>query len=135
MTTMSNILTACAMALAALLGTVRAAEDDPKPAEPVKVVKPDNTKINERDRPAGRQTADQQSNAKGDLELVANIRKAVVGDKALSTSAHNVKIITNNGMVVLRGPVKSEAEKASIDQKAKALAGENNVTNAIEIAP
>jgi hypothetical protein len=135
MKTMHYVFAAWVLTLAASLGLVKAADDDAKPPKPAEPVKPDNTKINERDRPADRVTADQQSQAKGDVDLTARIRRAVVGDKALSTSAHNVKIITQNGSVILRGPVKTEQEKASVEQKAKALAGNDNVKNELEIAP
>jgi len=107
---------------------VNAADDD-------KPVKPDNTKVNERDRAPGAVTADQQGQNKSDVELTAKIRKAVFDDKALSHTAHNVKIITLNGAVTLRGPVKTEAEKTSVAQKAVEIAGEKNVKNEIEIAP
>jgi len=116
-------------ALMAACLTVNAEET--KPAEP----KPDNTKVNERDRAPGAVTADQQGQSKTDVELTARIRKAVFDDKSISHTAHNVKIITNNGSVLLRGPVKSEAEKTSVNQKAVEIAGEKNVKNELEIAP
>ena len=56
-------------------------------------------------------------------------------DKSLSTYAHNIKIITQDGKVTLKGPVRSEEEKASIESKAVAIAGQNNVTNQLEVAP
>jgi len=58
-----------------------------------------------------------------------------VKDKSLSTYAHNIKIITQDGKVTLKGPVRSEEEKASIESKAVAIAGQNNVTNQLEVAP
>ena len=63
------------------------------------------------------------------------IRKAVVGDKSLSSYAHNVKIIAQDGKVTLKGPVRSEDEKTSIEQKAVDVAGSGNVTNEITIKP
>ncbi|MGA7317999.1 MAG: BON domain-containing protein, partial [Silvibacterium sp.] len=59
-------------------------------------------------------TGDNQANAKGDRLTTANIRKAIIADKDLSTYAHNVKIITINGAVTLKGPVKSEEEKEKV---------------------
>lgn len=93
---------------------------------------PDNTGINERDR-SGHLTATDQSEKKEDLEISANIRKSVVGDDALSTNAHNVKIITIDGVVTLRGPVKTEQEKVAIASKAKNIAGVKRVDNQLEV--
>lgn len=120
------------LGLAMLLGCAasRGAEDDKKP-EPVK---PDNTKINERDRTPDRVTADQQGQSKEDVDTTAKIRQAVIHDEALSHTAHNVKIITLNGMVTLRGPVKTEAEKTAVAKKAIDVVGEKNVKDEIEIA-
>src|SRR4051812_34305454 len=67
----------------------------------------DNTKVNKRDRASGAVTADQQKENTNDRELSANIRKAVMDDKELSTYAHNVKIVAHNGIVTLKGPVRS----------------------------
>ena len=79
----------------------------------------DNTARNDRDKNAVAQTPlDQGENAK-DLEISANIRKAIVADDSLSSNAHNVKIITSAGMVTLRGPVKSETEKTTKKRKRK----------------
>src|SRR6185295_1225435 len=69
---------------------------------------PDNTKVNTRDRKPTAVTADQQKNNKTDLETTRQIRKALVADKSLSTYAHNVKVVTQNGKVTLKGPVRSE---------------------------
>ncbi len=89
----------------------------------------DNTKANKQ---AG-QTADQQSQDKADLALVQKIRAAVVKDKTLSTSAHNCKIITAHGAVTLRGPVKSDKEKAAVEKIATDIAGEGKVSNQLTV--
>jgi hypothetical protein len=73
----------------------------------------DNTKVNQRDQSANEPTADQQKNKTSDRDMSQQIRKAIVKDKSLSTYAHNVKIITQNGQVTLKGPVRSDDEKAS----------------------
>jgi osmotically-inducible protein OsmY len=78
-------------------------------------------------------TADDQGMTREDQEITRKIRVAVIGDKTLSTYAHNVKIITQNGMVTLRGPVRSEAEKRSIEAKAKTVAGDAQVTNDLSV--
>jgi osmotically-inducible protein OsmY len=92
---------------------------------------PDNTKVN-KDRGM---TADQQKENKSDREITRQIRKALVADKSLSSYAHNVKIITTNGTVTLRGPVRTEDEKSSIESKAKAVAGVSDVKNELTVAP
>ena len=84
---------------------------------------PDNTQVNKRDRSAGEATADQQKNNRTDLDLTKDIRKSIMDDKSLSTYAHNVKIISQNGTVTLKGPVKSADEKTSIVSKAVSIAG------------
>ncbi len=93
-------------------------------------VKPDNTRAN-RD---GGQTADQQGMNKEDRMLTQQIRKSIEQDKSLSTYAHNVKIISQSGTVTLRGPVRSEDEKAAVEAKAKAIAGVTAVNNELTVA-
>jgi hyperosmotically inducible periplasmic protein len=95
----------------------------------------DNTKVNQRDRNSGAPTADQGKNNVTDREIMQKIRKGVMDDKSLSTYAHNVKIISQNGKVTLKGPVRSAEEKQSIEQKAVDVAGADNVTNEITIQP
>lgn len=94
---------------------------------------PDNSKKNERDSTSETKTAGDQSNAPADLKLTADIRRAVVGDKSLSMTAKNVKIITIAGMVTLRGPVKTEAEKDTIAKLAMTAAGDKKVDNQLEV--
>jgi hyperosmotically inducible protein len=80
------------------------------------------------------QTADQQSSATSDRMLTKKIRQALIADKSLSTSGHNVKIITQNGVVTLKGPVHSEEEKQTIASKAEDIAGgPDKVTNQLSI--
>lgn len=95
----------------------------------------DNSAINKRDNGSTEPTADQQKNAHSDVDLTAKIRRSIVGDKSLSTNAHNVKIIAQNGLVTLKGPVQSEAEKSTIEQKASSIAGQSNVKNEIDVQP
>jgi hyperosmotically inducible periplasmic protein len=78
-------------------------------------------------------TADQQTNAAGDRNLTAQIRKSIIADKTLSMYAHNVKIITINGVVTLKGPVKSDAEKQTVADLATKAAGAEKVTNNITV--
>jgi hyperosmotically inducible protein len=83
--------------------------------------KPDNTKVNKRDRNSGEVTADQQKVNTTDRDLTKKIRQSVMADKSLSTYAHNIKIISQNGAVALKGPVKSDDEKKAIVAKAVAV--------------
>ena len=93
----------------------------------------DNTARNSRDRDGATQTSGDQAENETDRQISANVRQAVVGDNALSTNAHNVKIVTSGGTVTLRGPVKSMEEKAAIETKAKQVAGVTRVDNLLEI--
>jgi hyperosmotically inducible periplasmic protein len=97
--------------------------------------KPDNSKVNERDRRPTQSTADQQSNDPADVETTRQIRKAITADKSLSTYAHNVKVITQGGKVTLKGPVRSADEKKTIAEKAAEVAGAQNVNNQLTVAP
>ena len=96
---------------------------------------PDNTKVNKADRAKGAVTADQQKENAADRELTKKIRQAVVGDKSLSTYAHNVKIVAQNGQVTLKGPVRSAQEKTTIEAKATEIAGAGKITNEMTVAP
>jgi hyperosmotically inducible protein len=93
----------------------------------------DNSGRNVRDRSGETKTSGDQSNNKADIETTAAIRRAVMQDNSLSTTAKNVKIITADGMVTLRGAVKTEAEKASIAKDAMAAAGQARIDNQIEV--
>ena len=95
----------------------------------------DNTKVNTRDRADGAVTADQQKETPSDRDLTKRIRQSVVGDKSLSTYAHNVKVIAQHGQITLKGPVRSDDEKRTVEAKATEVAGAGNVTNQITIAP
>jgi hyperosmotically inducible protein len=111
------------------------AEQQPVPqtASPADNTPPDNTKMNERDRNPNEPTADRQKDNRSDREITQQVRKAIVKDKSLSTYAHNVKVITQNGMVTLKGPVRSEEEKKAIEAKAAEVAGHDKVTNQLDV--
>jgi hyperosmotically inducible periplasmic protein len=102
------------------------------PAPPAQTA-PDNTGRNVRDRGDATLTPGDQSENQADRTLTKQIRKAVVADKSLSTMAKNVKIITVNGLVTLRGPVKNPHEKETIEAKAQQIAGVNKVDNQLEV--
>lgn len=98
--------------------------------------KPDNSAVNKRDRDPGAVTADQQKMNAADQKLTAQIRKSIMADKALSTYAHNIKIISQDGVVTLKGPVRSDDEVKSILAKATEVAGgSDKVMNQMEVAP
>ncbi|MDQ2945605.1 MAG: BON domain-containing protein [Acidobacteriota bacterium] len=102
-------------------------------AAPQEPAKPDNTKVNKRDRNAGQPTAGQQKENTSDRQLTAKIRRAIMADKSLSTYAHNVKIIVQNGEVTLKGPVHTEDEKKAVEAKATEAAGSAKVTNELSV--
>lgn len=95
----------------------------------------DNSKVNERDRNKNEATADQQKDNRSDRDITQQIRQSLMKDKSLSTYAHNVKIIAQNGMVTLKGPVRSEEEKRVVETKANEVAGANKVTSQLEVKP
>jgi len=103
------------------------------PAALVAQTAPDNTKVNERDRQPSQVTADQQPNNRSDLETTRQIRKTITAEKSFSTYGHNVKIVTKDGKVTLRGPVRSEDEKKMLEAKATEVAGAGNVTNELTV--
>jgi osmotically-inducible protein OsmY len=96
---------------------------------------PDDTKVNQRDRSRNEPTADQQKEDRSDRDITQQIRQSIMKDKSLSTYAHNVKIITQNGQVTLKGPVRSEDEKKAIEDKAAEVAGDGKVTSELDIQP
>jgi hyperosmotically inducible protein len=93
---------------------------------------PDNTKANQN---TNAPTADQQKMNPADRDLTKKIRMALHDDNSLSMYAHNIKIISQDGKVTLRGPVRSDDERAAIEAKAVAVAGEGNVMNHLKVAP
>jgi len=111
---------------ASLMATPAVRQQDPQ--QPA----PDNTKRNKDQR---NPSADQQKMNPADRTITQKIRKAIHEDKSLSTYAHNIKIISQDGKVTLRGPVRSEDEKSNLQAKAAEIAGQDNVTNQLEITP
>ena len=91
-----------------------------------------NTGVNVRDRDDSNKTPIDQNENKADIKITADIRSRVV-DTEMSVTAQNVKIITQDGSVTLRGPVQTAAEKATIEQIAADVAGKDNVVSQLEI--
>jgi hyperosmotically inducible periplasmic protein len=107
-----------------------AQDTPPKPATPG-----DNSKVNQRDQTKSEPTADQQKDNRSDLEITKEIRRSLTKDKSLSTYAHNVKVIAQNGKVTLKGPVRSDGEKSAVIAKAAQVAGEANINDEMTIVP
>jgi hyperosmotically inducible protein len=124
------IITVVALAFLLTVGSALASAGDPS-AGPA----PDNSKVNERDRNKAEPTADQQKENRPDREITQQIRQSIMKDESLSTYAHNVKIISQNGMVTLKGPVRSEEEKSAIVANAVEVVGQDKVTNQLEVKP
>ncbi len=101
---------------------------------PSVVRSPDNTAVNKRDRNDATLTPMDQGESDADVKMTQEIRRAVMDSDQLSFSAKNVKIITRNGKVTLRGTVPSARERTTIQDAAKARAGANAVDNQIEVS-
>jgi hyperosmotically inducible protein len=122
------VLGACLFLGSSLPASGIRAQDAQQPAA-------DNTKNNKGDQSSGAMTADKQKMNPADRDLTKKIRAALHGDSTLSMYAHNVKIVSQDGKVTLKGPVRSDDEKAAIEAKATEIAGQGNVTNQLTIAP
>jgi osmotically-inducible protein OsmY len=127
------ILATGAFVLPMAVGPVFAADADKRPADAPARVDADNTGRNARDADGTTLTPLDQGESEADRTITQNIRKAVVDHDGLSTNAKNVKIITQNGVVTLRGPVKSPEEKAAIASVAQKTGGVKRVENQLEI--
>jgi hyperosmotically inducible protein len=108
--------------------------DIPPTVDPDPTLPPDNSGVNERDRDGVEKTPFDQGQNSADVERTAEIRRKVLELDDISINARNVKIITENGHVTLRGPVASEAEKEAIYRAAVEVAGEENVVNELEVS-
>lgn len=120
------VLIASALTAAVAFNTHEAVSADMDAA-----TKTDNTRQNKQEQP----TADQQRENSTDRKITQKIRRNIMKNKSLSLYAHNVKVITRNGKVTLKGPVKTEAEKNLVEQTAVQVVGKENVTNELEVAP
>ena len=118
--------TLLALACLSALSLAVVADDNEK-------TKPDNTATNERDRSGETKTSGDQSNSSADLKITQAIRRALMKDRELSTTAKNIKVVTANGQVTLRGPVKTAQEKAKVDQIARSAAGGAQIDDQLEV--
>ncbi len=110
-----------------IVGSFNALPGDARQSEPQ--AQPDNTKNNKGDNQKGAVTADQQKETAADREMAKKVRKSIASDSSLSTYAHNIKVIVHDGMVTLKGPVNTDAEKSAIGAKASDIAGADKVQN------
>jgi hyperosmotically inducible protein len=123
----SMVLALSALVVFSLAGAGLAADES--------ATKADNSKMNKELRDKKETTADQQAENPADRKITQKIRRAVVKNKSLSVYAHNVKIITRNGAVSLKGPVRSEKEKEFIEKAAEKVAGKDHVSSELLVEP
>jgi len=95
--------------------------------------KADNTATNQRDRSGETNTSGDQSNSSADLKTTQAVRRALMKDSELSSTAKNIKVITANGQVTLRGPVNNAQEKAKIDQIARSAASGAQIVDQLDV--
>lgn len=120
--------------LAIVAATAVACENDHSRARDSENVPADNTKKNERDREGKTLTPIDQKENDVDRTITQQIRQAVAKDDTLGMSAKNIKIITVDGVVTLRGPVKDNREKALVDALASQVDGVKRVDDQLEVA-
>jgi osmotically-inducible protein OsmY len=94
---------------------------------------PDNTAVNQRDRNHKQLLPTDQGENEADLQTTAEIRRRIVDLSQISVDARNIKIITRNGKVTLRGPVASEQERQTLERIAHDVAGQDNVESQLEV--
>jgi len=130
---MKKTILLCSLTLFALGGFAGTASPTERTTAPPAQTAPDNTGRNVRDRGGATLTPGDQSESEADRTLTQQIRQAVVADDSLSTMAKNIKIITIDGVVTLRGPVQSPREKEKIEAKAQQIAGIDRIDNQLEV--
>ena len=128
------LILTCIVVLAGCDNTKRPGDNPPNRPGVSPQADADNTGRNVRDRDASAKTPIDQNENRKDIDVTAKIRKQVV-DTKMSVNAQNVKIITQDGRVTLRGPVKSMDEKTRVETIAREVAGAANVDSQLEVAP
>lgn len=131
---MKTIMLLGSVAIAGVIGCTDADRSSTAVPPAVQTAAADNTERNARDRSGETLTPLDQSENEADRTLTQKVRQALMANHALSTLAQNIKIITVNGLVTLRGPVNTEQEKTAIVAVAQQIAGSQNVDNQLEIA-
>ena len=126
---LNSIPTSFALLLALGAITLLARSNEPKP-------KADDSRVNQRDQKQGEATAGQQKRNAGDRDLAAKIRRSLMADKSLSLYAHNVNIISQNGIVTLKGPVRTDLELQTVLANTVEITGNlNKIVNEMAVAP
>ena len=132
----NNVLITVALLCLSITPLVTTAADKPIPsmqAEANSASHVDNSRMNMRDKAGNTETPQDQSNSPEDRRVLALVRKAIVQDKSLSISAHNVKIMAAAGAITLRGPVLSNDEKMKIEKLAHNITGVKSIDNQLDV--
>ncbi|MDQ6647413.1 MAG: BON domain-containing protein [Pseudomonadota bacterium] len=129
----SLFTSASVFALLAMTATATLAQQSAPSSASPRSVSVDNSGVNKRDRSSHTKKPTDQPNDKSDIHLAAAVRRAVVKDKSLSMSAHNVKLVAAQGAVTLRGPVKSVDEKNRVEADVKRVSGVSSVNNQLDV--
>ena len=108
-------------------------ETHPVSISETSVADANNTAINDRDDNDAAITSQTQSNDAADIELLSSIRQQIVEEDTLSSSAHNIKIMTNKGTVTLRGPVNSAMEKDKVGKLVEKITGVASIDNQLDV--
>jgi hyperosmotically inducible periplasmic protein len=130
---MNRTITACSMCLCMMIACDRPKDDATTTRNEALGVEPDNAKRNERDRDDNAPTPMDQGNNQRDLEITREIRRQLIAQPNFSVNAQNVKIISQDGNLTLRGPVETAEEKATIERLARAQSGVSNLVSEIEV--
>jgi hyperosmotically inducible periplasmic protein len=125
---------ACLLTILVILMGCNDADRPVVSSAPPATAQQDNTAVNVRDRDGTTTTPLDQKENQSDINTTANIRKQLVATK-MSVDAQNAKIITRDGKVTLRGPVKSAEEKQQLERIATDVAGVQNVDSQLEVKP
>ncbi|TAK64862.1 BON domain-containing protein [Methylobacter sp.] len=132
-TRLLSIFALIAAGLLMMTGTVQAEQNSPRYLAAGTGSASESTERNVRDKSKTTLTPEDQKESESDINITANIRKAITDQESLSVNAHNVKIIARNGVVTLRGPVDSANESTEIQRIAKQTPGVKQVDNQLEI--
>lgn len=127
-----SLVASALFALAFAVSAQASAQQDSSTAPAASSAPADNSGVNARDRSSSTIKPTDQPNDKADIKLAAAVRRAIVKDKSLSTSAHNVKLVAAQGAVTLRGTVKNADEKAKVEADVKAVPGVSSVDNQLD---
>lgn len=132
-TRLLSIFALIAASLLMMTGTVQAEQNSPRYLAAGTGSTSESTERNVRDKSKTTLTPEDQKESEGDITITANVRKSITDRESLSVNAHNIKIMTRNGVVTLRGPVDSAAERTEIEQIAKQTQDVKQVDNQLEI--